>query len=57
MKKNVTVDWAHRQSVRARLRVIIKDILEDHGYPPDLSAEAVKNVLAQAEAMSLRWAS
>ena len=57
LKKNVTVDWAHRQSVRARLRVIIKDILEDHGYPPDLSAKAVKNVLAQAEAMSLRWAS
>jgi len=55
LKKNVTVDWARRETVRARLRVIVKDILEDHGYPPDLSSEAVKNVLEQAEVLSRRW--
>jgi type I restriction enzyme R subunit len=57
LKKNVTVDWARRETVRARLRVLIKDILEDHGYPPDLSREAVHNVLLQAEQLSAQWAS
>ena len=56
LQKNITVDWARRETVRARLRVIIKDILEDHGYPPDLSKEAVHNVLLQAEQLSSRWA-
>src|SRR5690606_24817673 len=56
LKKNVTVDWARRETVRARLRVIVKDILEDHGYPPDLPNEAVRNVLEQAEVMRRRWA-
>jgi len=36
LKKNVTVDWAYRKSARARLRILVKDILEEHGYPPDL---------------------
>ncbi|MEX2534167.1 MAG: type I restriction enzyme endonuclease domain-containing protein [Trueperaceae bacterium] len=56
LRKNVTVDWARREQVRARLRVLVKDILEDHGYPPDLSKEAVQTVLAQAEQLSARWA-
>ena len=55
LKKNVTVDWAHRESARARLRILVKDILEDHGYPPDLSKEAVQTVLQQAEALSANW--
>ena len=55
LKQNVTVDWAHRESARARLRILVKDILEDHGYPPDLSKEAVQTVLQQAEALSASW--
>ncbi len=55
LRKNVTVDWAHRESARARLRVLVKDILEEHGYPPDLSKDAVITVLQQAEALSARW--
>jgi len=55
LKKNVTVDWAHREHARARLRVLVKDILEDHGYPPDLSNEAVQTVLQQAEVLSRNW--
>ncbi|MBA3890137.1 MAG: DUF3387 domain-containing protein [Gemmatimonadaceae bacterium] len=31
LKKNISVDWAHREGARARLRVLVKDILEDHG--------------------------
>ncbi|MCC6006263.1 MAG: DUF3387 domain-containing protein [Rhodobacteraceae bacterium] len=51
LKANVTVDWAHRDSARARLRVLVKRILRKYGYPPDLQDEAVRGVLAQAEAM------
>jgi type I restriction enzyme R subunit len=55
LRQNVTVDWAHRESARARLRILVKDILEEYGYPPDLSKEAVQMVLQQAEALSSRW--
>ncbi|HLU12824.1 MAG TPA: type I restriction enzyme endonuclease domain-containing protein, partial [Arenimonas sp.] len=36
LRENVTVDWAHRQSARARMRVLVKRILRKYGYPPDL---------------------
>lgn len=50
LRANVSIDWAHRDSARARLRVLVKRILRKYGYPPDLEDAAVKGVLAQAEA-------
>ena len=55
LKSNVTVDWAHRESARARLRSTVKRILRKYGYPPDLQAAAVQTVLQQAEALSAAW--
>ncbi|MEW6695613.1 MAG: type I restriction endonuclease subunit R [Pseudomonadota bacterium] len=55
LKENITVDWAHRESARARLRVLVKRILRKYGYPPDLQDAAVRTVLAQAEAWSAAW--
>ena len=57
LKSNVTVDWAHRENARARLRSIVKRILRRYGYPPDLRDEAVQTVLRQAEALSAAWVS
>lgn len=57
LKSNVTVDWAHRENARARLRSIVKRILQRYGYPPDLRDEAVQTVLRQAEALSAAWVS
>lgn len=51
LKANVSIDWAHRDSARARLRVLVKRILRRYGYPPDLEDAAVRGVLAQAEAL------
>ena len=51
LKANVSIDWAHRESARARLRVLVKRILRKYGYPPDLQDAAVRGVLAQAEAI------
>jgi type I restriction enzyme R subunit len=55
LKANVTVDWAHRENARARLRVLVRRILKKYGYPPDMQDEAVKTVLQQAEALSAAW--
>jgi type I restriction enzyme R subunit len=52
LKKTVTTDWQHRENARARLRTTVKKILKRYGYPPDLQDEAVKTVLAQAEALA-----
>jgi type I restriction enzyme R subunit len=35
VRKNVTIDWTVKESVRAKLRVIVKRILRKYGYPPD----------------------
>jgi type I restriction enzyme R subunit len=56
LKGNITVDWSHRESARARMRVLVKRILRRYGYPPDMQDAAVQTVLAQAEALSAQWA-
>jgi type I restriction enzyme R subunit len=56
LQSNITIDWAHREPARARLRVLVKRILKKYGYPPDLQDNAVKVVLQQAEVLSAKWA-
>ncbi len=56
VKNTVTVDWMHRDSARARIRVLVKGILKKYGYPPDMQDAAVQTVLQQAEALSYLWA-
>ncbi len=55
VKKIVTIDWTLRESARAKIKVMVKRILNKHGYPPDLQEEAVKTVLAQAELLCAEW--
>ncbi len=55
-RKNVTIDWTLRESVRANLRVLVKRILRKYGYPPDKQERAVQTVLEQAETLSAEWA-
>ena len=56
LKSNASVDWQHRATARARMRVLVKHILRKYGYPPDLQDAAVQTVLQQAEVLSTRWA-
>jgi type I restriction enzyme, R subunit len=56
VKKSVTIDWNLRESARARIKVMVKRILNKYGYPPDLQEDAVKTVLAQAELLCADWA-
>lgn len=55
VKRNVTIDWAVRENVRAHLRVMVKRILRKHGYPPDKQEKATQTVLMQAEVLSEGW--
>ena len=55
LRKSVTVDWAVRETVRARLRVMVKTLLKRYKYPPDKQEEATETVLKQAESLSAEW--
>ena len=55
VRKNVSIDWTLRESARARIRVMVRRILNKHGYPPDLRAEATKLVLEQAAVLCEGW--
>ena len=55
LRKSVTVDWAKRETVRAKLRVMIKTLLRQYKYPPDRQEEATDTVLRQAESLSESW--
>lgn len=56
VKKNVTIDWTIRESVRAQLRVYVRRLLRKYGYPPDKQEKATQTVLQQAEVLSSAWA-
>jgi type I restriction enzyme R subunit len=55
VRKSVTIDWTLRESARAKIKVLVKRILNKYGYPPDLQEEAVKTVLLQAELLCAEW--
>ncbi len=49
VKQNASIDWTIKESVRAKLKVIIKRTLRQYGYPPDMQKLATDTVLKQAE--------
>jgi type I restriction enzyme, R subunit len=49
VRTSVSIDWTLRESARAKIRIIVKRILNKYGYPPDLQEAAVQTVLKQAE--------
>ncbi len=55
LRRNISVDWAVRDNVRARLRLMVKRILRKYKYPPSTQEEAVRLVLDQAETLSAEW--
>ena len=55
LRKNVSVDWSVRDTVRAKLRLLVKRILRKYKYPPDLEQRAIDLVLQQAESLSEAW--
>ena len=55
LRNSTTVDWQKRESVRARLRNLVRITLRRYKYPPDKQDEAIRLVLEQAERLSDDW--
>ena len=49
VRRNVTIDWTVKESIRAKLRAMVKRVLRKYGYPPDKQEKATQTVLEQAE--------
>ena len=56
VRRNVTVDWAERENVRAHLRRLVKRVLRKYGYPQGKQEEATQTVLEQAALLAEQWA-
>lgn len=55
LRANVSVDWSSRESVKAKLRILVRRILRKYKYPPDQAEEAAQLVLNQAETLCEAW--
>ncbi len=55
VRENIKVDWAVRESTQAALRVMVRDLLDKYGYPPDFSNLAIETVIKQAESLTEEW--
>jgi type I restriction enzyme R subunit len=57
VRENIKVDWSIRESTQAELRVLVRDLLDKYGYPPDFSKSAIETVLKQATVLTEEWLS
>jgi len=55
VRNNITIDWTVKESIRARLRIMVKRVLRKYGYPPDKQEKATQTVLEQAEVLCREW--
>ncbi len=55
LRSSTTVDWQVRDAVRAKMRILIRQLLRKYKYPPEGYDDAVAMVLKQAEALADFW--
>ena len=55
LRASTTVDWQVRESVRAKLRILVRRTLQRYKYPPDQAVAAVELIMQQAEVLSNAW--
>jgi type I restriction enzyme R subunit len=55
VRANIKVDWSVRESTQAELRVLVRNLLDRYGYPPDFSKQAIDTVIKQAESLTEEW--
>ena len=56
VRENASIDWTIKESVKAKLKVIVKRTLRQFGYPPDMEILATETVLKQAEMIAAELA-
>lgn len=52
IRENAGVDWWMQEAKRKKIRVTVRRILKQYGFPPDLQDDAIKTVVLQAEALA-----
>ena len=52
VKNNTSIDWTKKESIRAKLRVMVKRVLKKYNYPPDKQEHAINTVLEQAAVLT-----
>ena len=52
LRQNRTIDWNHKDSARAKMRVMVKRLLKKFHYPPEGQEQALRTVMEQCN----RWA-
>ena len=55
VRKSATLDWDRKESVQAWMRVMIKGLLREYGYPPDGRTQAVLLVIEQAKVLGINF--
>lgn len=55
VRNNISIDWTIRTNAQARLKVEVKKLLNQYGYPPDQQAIATDLVLEQAINYGDEW--
>ena len=55
VKTNTSIDWTIKESVKAKLRILVKRTLRKYDYPPDKQKIATEDVLKQAEMLADEW--
>lgn len=49
LRRNRTIDWRKKETSRAKMRIMVKQLLKRHKYPPEGVDDAIKTVLSQCE--------
>ena len=52
LRLNRTIDWNHKESARAKMRVMVKRLLKKYKYPPEGQEQALRTVMEQCN----KWA-
>jgi len=55
LRNSTTVDWQVRDSVRAKIRNMVRRLLRRYKYPPDQAPQAIELILKQAEVLADGW--
>lgn len=55
LRASTAVDWQVRESVWAKLRILVRRTLQKYKYPPDQAVEAIELIMQQAEVLSNHW--
>lgn len=55
IRNSVTIDWTVKETVRAKLRTLVRRQLRKYGYPPDKTEKAIETVMKQAELLAADW--